>query len=177
MLREHIIRLQKLAGIILEIDDSIKTKLYAKSGERVAFNREMIKKAIENGEEVGILFKSKNEKYEMPMYKYRIIQPIAYGISKAGKEVIRGFHIIGQSEKVALETGRRSAEAQNVWRLFKTENIRGIWLTGRHFDKAPTGYNPSDKGMSSIITRFNAGKAKKYQDSLKKPENPENTDV
>ncbi len=177
MILQEIQRLQVLAGIILEADDALKTKLYAKSGERVAFNRELIKKSIANGEEVGILFKSNNEKYTMPIYKYRIIQPVAYGISKAGKEVIRGFHIIGQSESAALSTGVRSKEENNVWRLFKTENIRGIWLTGRYFDKAPAGYNSSDKGMSSVITRFDATKAKAYQNSIKPAENPENTDV
>lgn len=177
MLHEQKFRLQNLAGIILEADDSLKGKLYSKSGERVAFNRDLIKKAIEQGSEVGILFKSNNEKYTMPIYKYRIIWPVAYGISKAGKEVIRGYHIIGQSESEALDTGKRSAEVENVWRLFKTENIRGIWLTGRHFDKAPTGYNASDKGMNSVISKFDTTTAKKYQDSLKPIEDPENTDV
>ncbi len=178
MILQEIQRLQVLAGIILEaVTDADRESAFARSGERVSFNRELLKQAIEHGETIGLLFRAKNEKYETPIYKYRTINPVAFGISTAGREVVRGLHVIGQSEFEARKSGKRSAEAENQWRLFKTENIRGMWLTGKFFDKAPAGYNSSDKGMSSVITRFDAAKAKAYQNSIKPAENPENTDV
>ena len=168
--------------IITEIvDDATKTALYAKSGERKPFAIDVIKKAIEGGLEIGLLFKSDNEDYTMPTSKYRIIQPVALGNSKKGNMVIRGFHIIGQSEKKARETGVRSAEAENVWRLFNVKNIKGVWLTGRTFDKAPKDYNASDRSMTNVITSFNASRAKTLQSKNTEPQpvvvNPANADI
>ena len=158
-------RIQELAGIITEVDAQTKTNMLSKSVERVPFNREMMKQAIEQGREVGLLFKSDNENYEMPVPKYRIIRPMAMGTSADGNTVIRGLHLIGQSERKARETGNRSAEAEGEWRLFNANNIKGMWFTDNFFTQAPPGYNPNDKQMS-VQVAFNAGKAAQAQTAL-----------
>jgi len=164
-------------SLILEISADEKNLAYEKSNQRVPFNADLMKQAIMQGREIGLNFKSDNEKYTMPTTKTRIIHPVAYGINKSGKKVVRGLHITGQSEKVALShTPRKgSAEANvdspetggmNAWRMFKTENIKSMWFTDRFFSDDIPGYNPNDKGMSSIYVSYNPKVAKKYQDEI-----------
>lgn len=159
-------------SLILEISDEDKQMAMDKSNERVPFNQELMKQAILQGRELGISYRSKNEKYEMPVTKYRIIQPVAMGYDKNGNLIIRGFHITGQSEKVAQKTGIRSAEAEahkdgiNAWRLFKSSNLKTMWFTGRFFNEQIPGFNPNDKAMSTKIAVYNPIKAKQYQDQI-----------
>ena len=81
--------------------------------------------------------------------------------------MVRGIHVEGQSEKKAIQTGIRSAEARNEWRLFKTSNIKSMYFTGRLFNKISlAGYNPNDSAMNRIITSFNPRKAAVYQKQL-----------
>ena len=112
-------RLKLLAGIevIAEANDNERAMAYSASDNRVPFNKDLITQAIKEGHEVGVLFQSDNDKYKMPVPKYRIIYPVAMGVSKKGNLVIRAFHKMGQSEKEALRTGKRSAEIENAWRL------------------------------------------------------------
>lgn len=167
-----IVRKVLAESLILEISAEEKVKAYAKSNERVPFNAELMKQAIMQGREVGLNFKSDNEKYTMPTTKTRIIHPVAFGINKSGKQVVRGLHITGQSEKEAIRTGQRSAEVDaerdgmNAWRMFKMENIKSMWFTDRFFSDNIPGYNPNDKGMSSIYVSYNPTTAKKYQDEI-----------
>ncbi len=159
-------------SLILEISAEEKWELMGKSNQRVPFNSELMKQAILQGRELGIGYRSKNDKYEMPIMKYRIIHPVAMGTDKNGNTVIRGLHIAGQSEKAARETGVRSAEIEaerdgmNAWRLFKTENLKSMWFTGRFFSDEIPGYNPNDKAMSTKIATYSPVEAKKYQDQL-----------
>jgi hypothetical protein len=159
-------------SLLLEISDEESTKAYAKSNERVPFDANLMKQAISQGREVAINFKSNNSKYVMPMIKTRIIHPVALGTNKSGKPVVRGLHITGQSEKEAIRTGVRSAQIDSetsgmgAWRLFKTENIKSMWFTDRFFSDKIPGYNPNDKGMSSISVAYNSTTAKKYQDEI-----------
>lgn len=159
-------------SLILEISADEKTRAYAKSNERVPFNADLIKQAIMQGREIGLNFKSDNDKYTMPTTKARIIHPVAFGINKSGNQVIRGLHITGQSEKEAIRTGSRSAEinadtsGMDAWRMFKTENIKSMWFTDRFFSDDIPGYNPNDKGMSTIYVSYNPATAKKYQDEI-----------
>lgn len=158
--------------LILEISTEEKTKIMSKSNERVPFNKELMKQAIIQGREVGLLFQTNNNKTKMPVAKYRIIHPVAMGTDKGGNLVVRGLHITGQSEKKARETGVRSAEAEaekdgiNAWRLFRGNNIRSMWFTGRFFSDNIPGFNPNDKVMASKIAIYNPTTAKAYQDSL-----------
>ena len=170
-------RIQLLAGIITEVDSQTKGQLLSKSGERVPFNRAMMKQAIEQGREIGLLFKSDNENYEMPVSKYRIVRPVAMGTSDKGNTVVRGLHVIGQSERKAIETGVRSAEAESEWRLFNARNIKGMWFTDNYFTQAPPGYNPNDKQMRSIEVAFNPSKAAQYQTTLAQQQSTDDAEV
>ncbi len=162
-------KIQTLAGVLNEaVSMSDKEIMYKDSPQRVPFDRALMKQAIERGQEIGLSFQSNNEKYKMPVTKFRVVQPVAMGISKKGELVIRGLHIIGQSEREALATGRRSAEVENEWRLFKAKNVKGMWLTGRYFSGPMPGYNPSDKGMTNVEVSIDFTKAKEYQNNLSK---------
>ena len=159
-------------SLILEVSAEEKTKIMAKSNERVPFNTDLMKQAIEQGREIGINYRSSNDKYEMPTTKSRIIHPVAMGTDKNGNIVIRGLHITGQSEKAARQTGVRSAEVEaekdgmNAWRLFKSGNLKSMWFTGRFFSDNIPGYNPNDKAMTTKIVAYSPKTAKEYQDQL-----------
>ena len=153
----YIKRAQKLAGIVIK--ESIDS--FPASNTRVPFNIDLMTQAILQGREVGILYKG--DEMMAPSGKYRLIYPVAMGMSKAGNRVIRAVHKVGQSESESKSTSVRSAEAKNVWRLFKAGNIRGMWFTGDFFDFNPNNYNPNDKGMSTVEVSFKLTKAQKYQ--------------
>ncbi len=165
-------RLKELAGIKpIKISPLLKEAedLYANSNKRVKFDINVMKEAIEGGMEVGMIFQSDNDKYRMPIWKTRIVQPVVMGYDKKGQLVIRGIHVTGQSEKKAIETGKRSAEANNEWRLFKVSNIKSIFLTGRLFQSVSLpGYNPNDSAMNRIIAKFDPKEAIAIQAQLKK---------
>jgi hypothetical protein len=159
-------------ALLLEISAEEKTKVMSKSNERMPFNKELMKQAIEQGREVGLLFQTNNDKTRMPVAKYRIIHPVVMGTGKNGKLSIRGLHITGQSEKAARATGSRSAEAEaekdglGAWRLFRVENIRSMFFTDRFFSDKIPGYDPNDKVITSRDAVYDPTKAKAYQDSL-----------
>lgn len=153
----YIKRAQKLAGIVIEEN----VDHFPASNTRVPFSIDLMTQAILQGREVGILYKGDDMK--APSGKYRLIYPVAMGMSKAGNRVIRAVHKVGQSESEAKGTNNRSAEAKNVWRLFKSNNIRGMWFTGDFFDFNPDKYNPNDRGMSTVEVSFKLPKAQQYQ--------------
>lgn len=158
-------KLQKLAGLLNEVTDQDRNAAFAKSHERVPFSKDMIITAIKEGREMGMLFKADNEKYTGKVAKYRIIYPVAMGISKKGNLVIRAFHKLGQSEIEAIRTGKRSAEVENTWRLFNAKNIKSIWFTDNFFRGPLEGYNHSgDKSMINIEIKANFPSIIKFQD-------------
>ena len=89
-------RLKQLAGIISEVTNQERVDAFAKSGERIPYNKEMMIQAIEQGREVGVLFQSNNEKYKMPVAKYRILYPVALGISKKGNLQMKVFRCVAR---------------------------------------------------------------------------------
>lgn len=160
-------RIKFLAGIINEITNQERLDAFSKSDDAIPFNKDLMIQAIQQGREVGVLFQSNNEKYKMPLAKYRIIYPVALGISKKGNPVIRAFHKMGQSEKAALATGKRSAEVENTWRMFKISNIKKIFLTGNFFRGPLEAYNSNgDAGMVNIEIQADFNQIRKYQDEL-----------
>ena len=164
-------RLKELAGIsiISEADDDTeRVDAFSMSNQRVPYNKDLMIQAIEEGREIGILFQSKNEKYKMPVSKYRTIYPVALGTSKAGNEVLRAVHKIGQSESAALKTGKRSQEVKDEWRMFKISNIKSMWFTNRLFSIPPKNYNASDKGMVNVEVAADFGKIAQFQQELAK---------
>jgi len=158
MLSESYIKRNKeLAGILVKES----AEDFSASNTRVPFNTDLMTQAILQGREVGILYKG--DDMIAPSGKYRVVYPVAMGMSKAGNRVIRAVHKVGQSESEAGKTSIRSAEAKNVWRLFKASNIRGMWFTGDFFNFNPKDYNPNDRGMSTVEVSFNLAKAEKFQ--------------
>lgn len=184
-------RLKLLAGLITEelydFTDQERTVAYKDSNKRVAFSKDLMAKAIREGWEVGITFKSDNDKYKMPIAKTRVIYPVAMGLSKKGNLVIRAFHKIGQSESGAGRAQKqgvknyRSAEVKDEWRLFKASGIKSMWLTGDFFKlENVSGYKEvGDKGMTVVelqakkkqVSAFQNDYYRKIKDATeKKPE-------
>lgn len=162
-------KIQRLAGVVSEALDSSKNDPFYRSNERVPFNQDLMQQAIEQGLVVGLLFQSNNTKYKMPVAKYRTILPAAMGYDKDGALVFRGVHVKGQSEKKARQTGMRSAEASNEWRLFKASNVKSMFFTGDFFDRIPIGgYKSNDKAIVRQIATFDAKKASDYQGEYNK---------
>lgn len=159
-------RLKELAGILNEVSAEDRAKAFADSDKRVPYSKDLMIQAIKEGREVGVLFQSNNEKYKMPMAKYRVIYPVAIGTSKGGNEVIRAVHKIGQSESAARKTGKRSQEVEDEWRMFKVSNIRGMWFTGKFYSIPPKHYNAADKGMVNVEVAANFSEIKKFQQDL-----------
>ena len=164
-------RLKELAGLKpSKIYSLLKEEedLYANSSKRIKFDINVMKQAIEGGQEIGMIFQSNNDKYRMPIWKIRIVQPVAMGYNSKGKLLVRGIHVYGASEKEAIITGKRSAEANNVWRIFNVkDNLKSMFLTGRLFqDVSLPGYNPNDSAMNSIIAKFNPAEAVKRQSKM-----------
>lgn len=170
------IRLKELAGLT-SLDEAMdpvsKSNAMKKSSERFTFDRNKMKEAIEQGREIGLSFQSNNSNYKMPVTKYRIVWPVAMGIDKKGNLVIRGYHVEGQSEKAARETGVRSAEATDVWRLFKVNNIKNMWFTDNFFNQPLPNYKERDSAMVSMMASYSPAKAKAYQDSIQNQVEPE----
>ncbi len=160
-------RIKSLAGIISEAGSTSEADrdiAFAKTNERVPYKKDLMIYAIKNGLEIGLLFKTKNDKDTMPIAKYRTLQPLALGTNKKGNECVVGYHKIGQSESEARKTGRRSAEIKDEWRLFKTKNILSMWITGNKFDKSPAGFKgSSDSRMANIEIYFKPLEAKRLQ--------------
>lgn len=162
-------RLQELAGIKTipqDADDEERSSAFAMSNQRVPFSKDLMIQAINEGREVGILFQSNNEKYKMPVSKYRIIYPVAIGTSKAGNQVLRAVHRIGQSESAAIKANVRSQEVEDEWRMFKVSNIKSMWFTGGFFSIPPNNYNAADKGMVNVEVAANFPAIVKFQKEL-----------
>jgi len=168
-------RLKKLAGLITEelydFSDEERTIAYKDFDKRVPFSKDLMVKAIREGWEVGISFKSDNDKYKMPIAKTRVIYPVAMGLSKKGNLVIRAFHKIGQSESGAMTAQKigmknyRSTEVKDEWRLFKATNIKNMWLTGDFFKlENVSGYKETgDKGMTVVEIQAKKSQVSKFQ--------------
>jgi hypothetical protein len=163
-------KMLKLAGIevIKEAINFTKqdlTKAYDKSGQRImGFDIDMIKKAIMEGRAIGISYKSE----DMPVTKFRIILPVTIGIYKTKSSVkmkLSAFHLAGQSEKAAQQSGVRSKETANVWRLFDLDRskFKGMWFTDKFFYEYPPGYKKGDKRFESIQSEYDTGRAQLYQ--------------
>lgn len=165
---QYIKRLKELAGIQLdEVSFDKKMQLFSRDSGKFPFSQSAMIEAIKNGAEIGISYQSSNEKYNMPVSKYRIIHPVSIGTNKKGNIVVRAIHITGQSEKKAIETGIRSAEAENEWRMFNVKNIKNMWFTGRYFLDILQGYKKNDSYMRSVLATFDKNEALKNQNKLR----------
>ena len=71
----------------------------------------------------------------------RVVEPHAYGLSRAENEVLRCYQIGGTSD-----SGRVPC-----WRLMVVDRIESLTVTKQHFDNVRPGYARGDKGMSTIF--------------------------
>ncbi len=70
----------------------------------------------------------------------RIVEPYCHGISSAGNKVLRGFQI-----------GGHSASGEPIrWKLFEVAKMSDLQETGRRFTTLRPGYEPNDRGMTSV---------------------------
>lgn len=70
----------------------------------------------------------------------RTVEPHCHGTSTAGNEVLRGFQTGGYSE----------SGSPVAWKLFEVAKIQGVIQTGGTFASNRPGYNPGDRGMTSV---------------------------
>ena len=71
---------------------------------------------------------------------FRTVEPLCYGVSTAGNEVLRGYQTGGYSE-----SGNPIG-----WKLFRVSEISLLIITDEHFDGIRPGYNPNDSAMAII---------------------------
>ena len=69
----------------------------------------------------------------------RKVQPAAYGVSRAGNDVLRCYQTAGGHVTPGHE-----------WDLCLISKISFLSSTGEYFDSVPPGYKKGDKGMSTI---------------------------
>lgn len=69
--------------------------------------------------------------------KLRAVEPQTYGLSTAGREVLRAFE--------------RNAGRLGIAKLFDVEKIVGVEKTGEKFDRALPTHNPQDSAMREIF--------------------------
>lgn len=90
----------------------------------------------------------------------RTIYPMAIGLSKDGKILIRGYHLKGWSI-----SGRGVIEKE--WRLFRFDRIHNITFMGAFYRLPPDGYNTTgDKSMTKLIKNANFSEIRKNQEQL-----------
>lgn len=70
----------------------------------------------------------------------RAVEPYCHGVSTAGHEVLRGYQIGGYSQ-----SGNPTS-----WKLYEVAKMSGLSQTEQAFATNRAGYNPNDRGMSSI---------------------------
>lgn len=81
----------------------------------------------------------------------RTIYPMAIGVNKDGKYLLRGYHLKGWS----LSGG---SNVEKEWRLFRMDRVLNITFTGAFYRLPPDGYNTKgDRSMAKMLknARFN----------------------
>ena len=97
-----------------------------------------------------------------------VVQPVAYGITKAGNPCFRAYQVNGSSESAEKREG-----VVPGWRLFLLDRVvPNTWKDSGKVFKEPPMYNPNgDKTMDTVIlkadfkgseARYNRGGLKKY---------------
>jgi len=179
-------RILELAGI-KPLNETINFTLqdlsnaYDKSWKRIkGYDINMLRQAIKEGRAIGISYQSKG----MPVTKFRIILPITLGTYNTSNGVplkLSAFHLAGQSEKAARQSGKRSQEVKNEWRLFDLDpkSFKGMWFADKFFYEYPPGYKKGDKRFKSIDTEYDVGLAtlNRIEREEKNIEEPEPIDL
>jgi len=71
----------------------------------------------------------------------RVVEPHAYGLSRARREVIRCYQTGGTSRYHKVPD----------WKLMRVDRIKSLIVTKEHFVDERIGYMRGDKGMSTIF--------------------------
>ena len=82
----------------------------------------------------------------------REIEPVCFGISKDGNDVVRACDVEGSSH-----TAYKGEQPLPGWRLFRRDKILSLKPTGENFTEMKPNFNPDgDKSMTSIyiIAKF-----------------------
>lgn len=76
------------------------------------------------------------------------VQVVAFGVSKAGKRVIRGF----VKPPSISYSGLR---AKGSWRMFLVKGMKDVELTNSRWRVTKKGFNPlGDEGMRTVIAMY-----------------------
>jgi hypothetical protein len=73
----------------------------------------------------------------------RIVEPHCYGVTKKGKEAIRGYQVGGYSS-----SGRMG------WRLFSVDKVRNLSVGKDVFSAPRPGYKRGDRDMETIYAQI-----------------------
>ena len=73
----------------------------------------------------------------------RTVEPHCCGVSRAGNQVLRAY-----------ETNDVDGSGTVGWRLFNVNKIAEMHDTGRVFEESRPGYNPNDRGMTTVHCRI-----------------------
>mgnify|MGYP006292115717 FL=1 len=77
----------------------------------------------------------------------RVIEPVAYGLTKKGNPVVRAWDREGASHKAYL--GKKPLPS---WRFFRVDKIQFIRPTQEIFDTPRPNYNPNgDRSMERVF--------------------------
>ena len=77
----------------------------------------------------------------------RVIEPVAYGLTKKGNPVVRAWDREGASHKAYL--GKKPLPS---WRFFRVDKIQFIRPTQEIFDTPRSNYNPNgDRSMERVF--------------------------
>ena len=71
----------------------------------------------------------------------RVVEPHAYGLSRASKEVIRCYQTGGTS----------SSGTVPPWRLMEVSQMQSLTVTEEHFEGERPGYKKGDRDMTTIF--------------------------
>lgn len=96
-------------------------------------DRQKVINAIQKRREVKIKYNSNDRNAKGK--DLRVIQPVAYGLSKAGNEVVRAFQPFGSSET-----------DPNAWKTFRLDRIDSWSETRKVFDEPPGMMQQASKG-------------------------------
>ncbi len=112
------------------------------ANEHLKPTEEILMKAIKWGCILQINYKGRED--TLHEGHERTIYPVAYGLSKEGKPLLRGYHLKGWSVS-------KPGPLEKEWRMFRVDRLLNIVFTGSFFRLAPEGYNDSgDKGIFNL---------------------------
>ena len=78
--------------------------------------------------------------------RLRVVEPQTYGLSTAGREVLRAYE----------RPGRNGRNAGGVAKLFDLKKISNLREVGENFAEALAAHNPDDRAMVEIFATLRA---------------------